>query len=144
MTRFLPLAFLICAAPLASAQDAAADSAAIRATAMDYLMGYYEGDADRMERAIHPDMVKRIVRRSPEGRTRIDPMSSLTLVNLAGSGSGTQVAEDERIAEVIILDMEADTATIKTRARGFFDYMHLARFEGGWKILNVLWDFPAE
>ncbi|MEL6617109.1 MAG: nuclear transport factor 2 family protein [Bacteroidota bacterium] len=143
MTRFLLLALLLVAAPLA-AQPTPADSAAIRAAATDYLMGYYEGDADRMERSIHPDLVKRIVRRNAEGRTRIDPMSSLTLVNLAGSGSGTQVPEDERIVEITILDIEANTATIKTRATGFFDYMHLARFGVEWKILNVLWDFPSD
>jgi hypothetical protein len=36
----------------------ATDSAAIRQTALDYIEGYYSGDAVRMERAIHPDLNK--------------------------------------------------------------------------------------
>lgn len=39
----------------------AIDSAAIRATALDYIDGWYTGDAARMERALHPELVKRIV-----------------------------------------------------------------------------------
>ncbi|MDX2438456.1 MAG: nuclear transport factor 2 family protein [Acidobacteriota bacterium] len=44
------------------------DEAAIKATALDYLEGWYSGDAERMERALHPDLAKRIVRVDPEGR----------------------------------------------------------------------------
>src|SRR4051812_14973787 len=39
----------------------AADSAAIKATALDYIEGWYTGDAERMERALHPELAKRIV-----------------------------------------------------------------------------------
>lgn len=142
MTRplFL-LALLGLAVPTALAQDAEADSAAIRATAMDYLMGYYEGDEARMERAIHPDLAKRIMRRAPDGRSRLDVMSSLSLVRLASGGSGRQIPEDERVIEIHILDIEGDNASVKTFATGFFDYMHLTRVGEGWQILNVLWDF---
>ena len=39
----------------------AADTAAIRATALDYAEGWYEGNPARMARALHPELVKRIV-----------------------------------------------------------------------------------
>ena len=32
--------------------------AAIRQTALDYIEGYYEGNAERMERALHPELAK--------------------------------------------------------------------------------------
>ena len=41
-----------------SVAQTASDSAAIRATAMDYIEGWYTGDGDRMERALHPDLVR--------------------------------------------------------------------------------------
>ncbi|HEX6315687.1 MAG TPA: nuclear transport factor 2 family protein, partial [Gemmatimonadaceae bacterium] len=53
----LAIASLI-APRLASAQTAA-DSAAIRAAALDYIEGWYEGNAERMERALHPELAKR-------------------------------------------------------------------------------------
>jgi hypothetical protein len=48
-------------APAAAHAQAAADSAAIRRVALDYIEGWYTGDAARMERALHPDLAKRIV-----------------------------------------------------------------------------------
>jgi len=39
-----------------------ADKAAIRQTALDYIEGWYEGNSERMERALHPDLAKRIAR----------------------------------------------------------------------------------
>lgn len=41
------------AATPAQAQTAA-DSAAIRTAALDYIEGWYDGDAARMERSLHP------------------------------------------------------------------------------------------
>lgn len=44
------------------AQVTAADSTAIVAPALDYLEGWYEGDGDHMDRALHSDLAKRVVR----------------------------------------------------------------------------------
>ena len=38
-----------------------ADSAGITRTALDYIEGWYTGDATRMERALHPELAKRIM-----------------------------------------------------------------------------------
>ena len=32
---------------------------AIRATVSDYIEGWFDGDAERMERALHPELAKR-------------------------------------------------------------------------------------
>ncbi|HEV7836602.1 MAG TPA: nuclear transport factor 2 family protein, partial [Gemmatimonadaceae bacterium] len=44
-----------------SSSQSPADSVAIRQTALDYIQGWYAGDAARMERALHPELAKRIV-----------------------------------------------------------------------------------
>ena len=41
------------------------DEAAIRGVVRDYVDGWFDGDAARMERALHPELVKR--RRGTEG-----------------------------------------------------------------------------
>lgn len=43
------------------AAQAAPAAEAIRATALDYIEGWFIGDPDRMERALHPELVKRFV-----------------------------------------------------------------------------------
>lgn len=41
--------------------------------------------------------------------------------------------------EVIIFDMTGQIATAKLIAWWGIDYMHLAKYDGKWKIVNVLW-----
>ena len=80
--RFI-LAFglLAAAAPTARAQTAA-EAAAIRATALDYAEGWYAGDGDRMGRALHPELVKRIlVSDTATGRSFVQTMGASALVN---------------------------------------------------------------
>jgi Putative lumazine-binding len=62
-----------------------ADLTAIKQTALDYIEGYYEGNGERMERALHPELAKRIVRTDPNsGRSRLDQMSAMTLTQARG------------------------------------------------------------
>jgi hypothetical protein len=46
--------------------------------------------------------------------------------------------------EVTILDMLDQTATVKLVAEWGVDYMHLAKFDGKWMIVNVLWQSPPK
>ena len=63
-----------------STSGSEADKAAIKQTALDYIEGWYEGDAERTERALHPELAKRIVRTNPQGQSRLDQMSAMSLV----------------------------------------------------------------
>jgi len=66
-----------------------ADSAAIKQTALDYIEGWYEGNADRMEKALHPELAKRIVRTNPQnGKSGLGQMSAMSLVQGTRAGGG--------------------------------------------------------
>ena len=41
---------------------------------------------------------------------------------------------------VRILDVFGPTASIRVDADEWIDYMHLAKVDGEWKIVNVLWE----
>ena len=137
--RYLTLLLFLLVVPVTHAQTAA-DSAAIRAAAMDYLEGWYAADADRMARSIHPDLAKRIVRADSSGASRLDQMSAERLFGITRRGGGSRTPIDQQRKDVIILDIEGSTASVKTFANTFFDYLHLARYDGEWMIVNVLWD----
>ena len=121
----------------------AADSAAIRATALDYAEGWYEGNAERMERALHPELAKRIMRTSPEGRSRLDQMSAMSLVQGTRAGGGKGTPPDRQQKDVYILDIFNGAASVKTVMSGWIDYMHMARWNGRWVIVNVLWELKT-
>lgn len=140
-TRFLFAAALLLSAVAAAPARAqtAADSAAIRATALDYAHGWYTGDGERMRRALHPRLAKRIsVQR--DGAWRLDEMTADELSQAAGSGAGTRTPEAQRQADVKILDVFGNTASVRLMMSGWVDYMHMARVDGRWQIVNVLWE----
>jgi hypothetical protein len=120
--------------------QSAADSAAIRAAALDYIDGWYAADGARMERALHPELAKRNVTSDSTGRSRLIQMSAMTLVNGTRSGGGSTIPIGQRTDSVRILDIYGGAATARVRAATWVDYMHLAKFNGRWRIINVLWE----
>jgi hypothetical protein len=137
--RTLPAALALLALAAPAAAQSAADSAAIRATALDYIEGWYTGDAARMERALHPSLAKRIVRQREGGYTLGD-MTAAQLVEGTKAGYGTRTPAAERQQDVTILDVFRNAAVVKIVARDWVDYLQVARWEGEWKIVNVLWE----
>jgi hypothetical protein len=117
------------------------DEALIRSAALDYIEGWYEGNAERMERALHPDLAKRIVVSNKEKtRSRLDQMSAMGLVEGTRRGGGKDTPKDKQLKEVTILDKYENAASVKIVASNWIDYLHLARFNGRWMIVNVLWE----
>ena len=128
-----------------AATATAADSAAIRRVALDYIEGWFAGDSARMRRALHPDLAKRAIMRDQQGRLFLDLQSASMLVRAAGYGFGTSLPAARRWASVQILDVDGDLASVKLHSTQLVDYMHLVRWDGEWRILNVLWDVrPAD
>lgn len=122
----------------------AADSAAIRQTAMDYIEAWYTADGDQMARATHPDLAKRWVSRDDKGASWLVHSSADGLVHVTRDGHGNDLSAAQRQAEVRILDVYGDMASVRLTSTKLVDYMQLARWNGEWKIINVLWDFrPA-
>jgi len=144
MSRPLFLVSLFAAAALAAPvaplrSQAAADSAGIRQAALDYIEGYYTGDGARMERALHPELAKRIVR-TMDGRSRLDQMSAMSLVMGTRAGGGKDIPAAEQRKDVTIFDIYQNAASAKIYASGWVDYLHLAKWNGRWVIVNVLWE----
>jgi len=118
----------------------AADSSGIRQAALDYIEGYYEGNAERMARAVHPELAKRIVNVDERGRYRLGQMSAMTLVEGTRAGGGKDTPVAERRKDVTIFDIYQNAASAKIYASGWVDYLHLAKWNGRWVIINVLWE----
>ena len=129
-----------------SAQTAAsdADKAAITATALDYIEGWYEGNSERMERALHPDLAKRIVRTNDQGQSMVQQMSAMGLVQGVKRGGGKNTPKEKQEKEVTILDVYRNAASVKVVASDWIDYLHVAKFNGRWVIVNVLWELKPQ
>ena len=123
---------------LALAQSTA-DSAAIRATALDYIEGWYEGNAERMERALHPHLAKRQVVQDTSGRSRLVQISALELVQSTRRGAG-KLTPERRRTDVRILDLFGNAAVVRVDATDWIDYLQEIKWNGRWVIINVVWE----
>jgi hypothetical protein len=140
----LLIASLLLAVPGASLAQSAADSAAIRATALDYIEGWYLGDAERMERALHPELAKRMASADAGGVSQLNHMGADQLVAATRAGYGKATPEAQRRMDVTILDIYENAASVKVVAKDWVDYLHVVKFDGRWFIMNVLWELTPE
>ncbi len=137
----LALGFAMFLIPTVANAQTPADAAAIKQTALDYIEGYYEGNAERMEEALHPDLAKRIVRTNPQnGKSSLGQMSAMTLVQVTRAGGGKDTPKDKQQKDITILDVFENAASVKIVASDWIDYLHMAKFNGHWMIVNVLWE----
>ena len=129
------------AVPAVARAQTAADSSAIRATALDYVEGWYEGNAERMSRAVHPELVKRIVVSDTATKhSVIETMGATALVNGTRRGWGKKTPDDRRQKDVTILDIFGNAASVKAVMADWIDYLQIAKVDGRWVIVNVLWE----
>ena len=139
VAEFLLAVSLLAATPARPlAAQTAADSAAIKATALDYIDGYYTGDAARMERALHPDLAKRIVTTDAQGHSRLGQMGAMGLVQGTRAGGGKD--DPNKREDVKILDIFQNAASVRIDAGAWVDYLQVAKWNGRWVIVNVLWE----
>ncbi len=122
------------------AADQAQEKEAITKAALDYIEGWFEGNAERMDRALHPRLAKRMVVPNPQGGPeRFIDLTKDQMVEATGKGGGKTVAPEKRGIKVTILDIYRGIASVRVDSVAYIDYLHLAQSEGGWKIVNVLW-----
>ncbi len=117
-----------------------ADREAIKRTALNYAEGWYEGNADKMESALSPDLAKRIVRTNDKGQSSVSQMTAMALVQGTRAGYGKQTPKDEQQKDAAILDVFGNAATVKIEMRDWIDYLHIGKINGKWLIINVLWE----
>ncbi len=127
------------------AQDQS-DREAVRQAVLDYVEGIYNVEPSRVERSVHPKLAKIGFYRGPN-----DPSfrsgSNMTfeqLVELSRNWNKAGKLRKDAPKEVTVYDVLDQTATVKLVAEWGIDFMHLAKFDGKWMIINVLWQSPKK
>jgi hypothetical protein len=126
----------------ATAPPSADDIEAIKATARDYVEGYFDGDESRMRRCLHPELVKRTIWRDPQGGDwRLGrPSSAEAMAGWARDGAGRTAVDHGRPIEITIENVFRHIASVKVVSQPFVDYLHVASVGDRWVIVNVLWE----
>ena len=121
------------------------DDAAIRKMALNYIEGWYEGDAARMESSLHPELAKRMISTDPKtGHSVFNHMGAMALVQRTKRGGGTKTPKERQSKDITILDRYNNAAVVKIVASDWIDYLEEAKVDGEWKIINVLWELKPK
>jgi hypothetical protein len=132
---------LVSAQEAKGTKEAAMDKEEIIKTTLDYLEGWYEGNAERMERALHPDLAKMGLKTvGPTGKSMLTHASATNMVEWTRAGYGKLKEGEEANIDITVLDVYDNTASVKAISLRFVDYVLLARYNGRWAIVNVLWE----
>lgn len=110
-----------------------ADTVAVRAAALDYVEGWFTADADRMRRALHPELVKQMP--LPDGS--LQGSTADELVEMTRMAGGADRDWSDAIEVLAIFD---DVAAVRADVPGWVDLLHIVRTDGEWQIIHVLWD----
>lgn len=121
------------------------DREGVKQAALDYVESIYEVNPSKVERSVHPDLAKRgfFIKK---GETSYSPsiMTFAQLVDLAKNYNKEGRVPKDAPKEVTIFDVSDQTASAKVKASWGIDYLHLAKYEGKWKIINILWQSPPK
>ena len=138
------VALLVCAGPLQAQQGgAAAEREAVRQAILDYVEAIYQMQPERIARSVHPTLAKRgyqIPRDS--ARYREYPMTYAQLEEVARTFNRNGQVPANAAKQIEIFEVLDQTASAKLTAMWGIDYFHLAKYDGKWKIVNVMWQAP--
>ena len=119
-----------------------ADARAIGETVADYYLGWYDGDPERMARALHPELAKRGWRPGADGTLELTFDTFESMVEFTREGAGRLDDPARRAYELRDLTVHRDIASVNVFAVPYVDLLHLVRTTEGWRIVNALWCRP--
>jgi len=110
----------------------------------NYVDAFYQADTLKAYESIARDLAKRGFYMGKDGKVHEARMSFEQLIKLAQRWKSTQNITAASPRRITVFDILDKTATAKVEAVWGIDFFHLAKKDGVWIIINVLWqDYPA-
>jgi hypothetical protein len=136
------LALFICFGQ-ANAQSAE-DKAGVEKAILNYVDAFYQADTAKAYESVVRDLAKRGYYTN-NGQSHEAKMSFEQLVRLAQRWKNSQTINESTPRKVTVFEVQDRIASAKVEALWGIDYFHLAKLNGKWMIVNVLWqDVPKK
>jgi Putative lumazine-binding len=117
------------------------DEVAVVQAALDYFEGWFDGDAARMERVLHPELAKRSIGQLSSDSERLETITRQQMLEFTASGEGRRRDPGDRRIEVDVEHMSGTIANVTVRSAVYVEYLQLVRTQDGWRIVNALWRY---
>jgi len=118
-----------------------ADRDLVYAAIEDYVDALYLVQPERIKKSVHPNLTKKGFRK-PKDKQAFGPESTMTfdqLYELAAKWNAKGTLPKDAPKQIDIFDVQDQTASAKLTAQWGTDYFHLAKYDGKWMIVNVMW-----
>jgi Putative lumazine-binding len=112
---------------------------AVRSVVMNYVEGWFDGNADRMERALHPELVKRCRGIEGDDPDALETLSAQEMIDATADGEGRREDAADRRIEIRIDYLSGGVASVQCFCHRYVDLLHLIEMPDGWKIVNAAW-----
>lgn len=138
---FLALALALSFSSLAARREQAVEREDVERAVRDYVEALYQVKPELIERSVHAALEKVGLYRPADAKTYRTPgkMTFEQLRELAGVWNKDAKEGKDLTYDVQVLDVLDVTASARLSAKWGIDYMHLAKSEGRWKIMQILW-----
>jgi hypothetical protein len=117
----------------------AGDQDAVRSAVTDYVEGWFDGDARRMARALHPEFVKRCRGIEGDDPDVLETLSAREMIDGTADGEGRREDAANRQIEIKIDYLSGGVASVQCFCHRYVDLLHLIDMPEGWKIVNAAW-----
>ena len=115
------------------------DAAAIRGCLLDYFEGWFDGDAERMDRALHPGLAKHSLDQGASRANGLDLSTKTEMVEATRRGIGRASDVPERDIRIDIAAVSGTMASAIVHSAVYVEFVLLARTADGWRITGALW-----
>ncbi len=138
MTDTLTEAWLAPEPPPATADDLAAIEAAV----LDYFEGWFDGDPERMARALHPGLAKHALGQDRDRSDTLDITTRDEMVEATRAGAGRRRDVPDRAIQIEIAGVSGTIASVIVHSAVYVEYVLLVRTAAdGWRITGTLWQW---
>ena len=145
MKNLIVLFFMTVMMTTAVSAQTSADKDAVRQAALDYIESVYNVNPELVERSVHPELAKRgFYIKKGETAYTASAMTFAQLVELSKNYNKSGKLPKDAPKEVVVYEVSDQTASAKVTAVWGIDYLHLAKYDGKWKIINILWQSPPK
>jgi len=111
--------------------------------ALDYIEGWYDGDAARMERVLHPRFVRRIAAVTVAGDDFFWNQDRTQFLEMTRGGGDKATPVEQRQIKATVLDLARTTAIVRVDSTYYVEYLSLVKLRDRWQVVNVLWENVA-
>ncbi len=108
--------------------------------AMDYIEGWYDGDAARVEGVLHPQFVRRIAAVTVAGDDFFWHQDRTEFLDAVRAGGDKATPVDQRQIKAAVRDLARTTASVRVDSAYCVENLNLVKMRDRWLVVNVLWE----